>query len=89
MSFINDQELAGKIISCVALGLAPLTTLFARHYSRSVYFAQLLFIVSSLSSTFTPASTSTNTIISSSLHWSTLDFLPEFTSKIDNMCVAG
>ena len=90
MSFINDQELVGKILSIVGLTLAPLTTLFGRHYSRSLYFAQMVYLVGALSTVQSALSTGTlTTTISTNLHWSYLDFLSEFTSKIDNMCMTG
>ena len=48
MSFIEDKELVGKILAIAGLALAPFTTLFARHYSRTLYFAQFLFIMAAL-----------------------------------------
>ena len=90
MSFINDQELVGKILSIAGLTLAPLTTLFGRHYSRSLYFAQFLFAIGALSTIQSALTTGTlNTTISTNLSWSSLDFLPEFTTKINNMCMTG
>ena len=38
----------GNYISIAGLVLAPLTTLFARHYSRTLYFAQFLSILAAL-----------------------------------------
>ena len=84
MSFIGDQELVGKVISLVGLFLAPCTTLLSRHYSRSLYFAQILYALSSAITL-----TGTNTVISSYLSWSHLDFLPEYATKISGFCVTG
>ena len=89
MSFINDQELVGKILAIAGLTLAPLTTLFGRHYSRSLLFAQLIYLVSGLSTVQNLATSSLNTQIGTNLHWSHLDFLPEFTTKINDMCKTG
>ena len=90
MSFINDQELVGKILAIAGLTLAPLTTLFGRHYSRSLYFTQFIFAIGTLSTIQAALTTGTiNTTITTYLHWSYLDFLPEFTTKINNMCVTG
>lgn len=75
MSYLNNQELIGKVLSIIGLSLAPLATLFARHYSRSLYFAQMLFVWSILYNTTGSIS------FSSYLGWSWLGFMPEFTSK--------
>lgn len=75
MSYLSNQELIGKILAIIGLSLAPFTTLFARHYSRSLYFAQMLFTWTTL------YNTSGSVSFSSYLKWSWLDFMPEFTSK--------
>ena len=89
MSFINDHELVGKILSIVGLTLAPLTTLFGRHYSRTLYFAQLISAIGALTTVMSGATTTLNTTISTNLSWSSLEFLPEFTTKVNNMCKTG
>jgi hypothetical protein len=80
MSFIGDQELIGHILSIAALTVAPFATFFGRHYSRSLYFAQFLYVVSLL---FLPG---TNMPFSSYLGYSWLTFMPTFTT---NYCTAG
>lgn len=82
MSFLADQELVGRILSFAGLFLAPFCSLFARHYSRSLYFMQFLYIVNML---FKPSTTTTMTI-SSYLNYSFLDFIPEITS---GFCMTG
>jgi hypothetical protein len=58
-----------------------LTTLFARHYSRTLYFAQFLYGVYLVFNT-----SLTSTPISAYLGYSSLDFMPEFTS---GYCTTG
>lgn len=82
MSFLADQELVGRILSFAGLFLAPFCSLFTRHYSRSLYFMQFLYIVNML---FKP-STATTMTISSYLNYTFLDFIPEMTS---GFCVTG
>lgn len=82
MSFIGDQETVGRALCFAGLALAPLCTLFGRHYSRTLYFAQFL---SACYLVFMTAGLTT-TPISAHLGYSTLDFMPEFTSKY---CTAG
>ena len=60
--------------NAAALALAPFCSLFARHYSRTLYFAQFLFVLAPL---FMTGST---TIISSYLGYSSLDFMGSFTT---------
>lgn len=74
MSFIGDKELVGKILCGVGLALAPMTTLFARHYSRTLYFIQFVFLTTSF------MMMTTEDIVSKHLNWSALDFMDEFTS---------
>lgn len=81
MSFIGDQQTVGRALCIAGLALAPFTTLFARHYSRTLYFAQFL------SAVYLTFNTSlTKTPISAYLGYSSLDFMPEFTSKY---CTSG
>jgi hypothetical protein len=80
MSFLSNQNLAGQIISITALTLAPLTTLLGRHYSRTMYFAQLLYLFSAVFNSNTITNFSTN------LGYSWLSFMPSFTS---NYCTSG
>jgi|JI10StandDraft_1071094.scaffolds.fasta_scaffold962534_2 hypothetical protein len=45
MSYLEQNyEIIGRALAIVGLALAPLTSYFARHYSRSLYFAQMLTI---------------------------------------------
>ena len=74
MSFLSNQSLAGQIISIAALTLAPLTTLLGRHYSRTLYFAQMLFIFS------TVFNSSTDISFSVKLGYTWLSFMPSFTT---------
>jgi len=80
MSFLHNQTLAGQIISITALSLAPFTTLLGRHYSRTIYFAQMLYLFS------TVFNSNTNTNFSTNLGYSWLSFMPSFTTKY---CTAG
>lgn len=80
MSFIEDKELVGSILSFVALGMAPLTTLFARHYSRTLYFIQLIFI------TYSTFMVTSKDIVSPHFKDSWLDFMSSYTT---NFCEAG
>lgn len=81
MSFIGDQETVGRALSLAGLALAPFCTLFARHYSRTLYFAQFLYALYALFTTSTM-----NTPISAHLSYSHLDFMGDFTT---NYCTAG
>ena len=81
MSFIGNQELVGRALCIAGLALAPFCTLFARHYSRTLYFAQFLSAVYLVFNTGVGS-----TPISAYLTYSSLDFMPEFTSKY---CTAG
>ena len=68
MSFIGDQELVGKILSVAGLALAPCTTLFARHYSRTLYFGQFLYVIAVLNTV------NTGSIVSDHLEYTGIDF---------------
>jgi hypothetical protein len=74
MSFLPNQSLAGQIIAVAALTLAPLTTLLGRHYSRTLYFAQLLFLFSAIFNSTTEPNFSSN------LGYTWLTFMPSFTT---------
>lgn len=80
MSILANQALAGQIIAITGLTLAPLTTLLGRHYSRTIYFAQLLYLFSAIFNSTIDSSFSTN------LGYSWLSFMPSFTT---NYCTAG
>lgn len=80
MSFLPNQTLAGQIISITALTLAPLTTLLGRHYSRTMYFAQMLYLFSAI------FNSNATTNFSINLGYSWLSFMPSFTT---NYCTAG
>jgi len=80
MSFLPNQTLAGQILSIVGLSFGPICTLLGRHYSRTLYFAQMLFLFSTLFPTTTDISFSVN------LGYSWLSFMPSFTT---NFCTAG
>jgi len=81
MSFIGDLETVGRALSIAGLVLAPFCTLFARHYSRTLYFAQFLSAVYFVFNTGIGG-----TPISAYLGYSSLEFMPEFTS---GYCTAG
>lgn len=72
MSFIPNQLLAGSILAIAGLALSPLTTFIGHHYSRTLYFAQLLYLFSIIFNTFT---------FSYKLDYSWLFFMPSFTTS--------
>lgn len=74
MSYLHSQELIGKILAITALSLAAPCTLLAKHYSRTLYFAQMLFLFSSVFQTTTDSNFSMN------LNFSWLNFMPSFTN---------
>lgn len=81
MSYINENyEIIGKALAIAGLALAPLTTFFARHYSRSLYFAQLLVIWGLI------FLTSLTPTLSGYLTYSWMSFMPSFTT---NWCTIG
>ena len=75
MSYLHDQELIGKILAITALSLAPPCTLLGRHYSRTLYFAQILFLFSSA------FKTTANSNFSMTLGFSWLSFMPSFITR--------
>ncbi len=87
MSFIPDQAMVGQILSYAGLSISLFTTLLGRHYSRTIYFAQLLFIFSTL---FPDTS---DTTFSLHLGYSWISFMPTFLTsycnKGDYVCTNG
>lgn len=73
MTYLHSQELIGKILAITALSLAAPCTLLGKHYSRTLYFAQMLFLFSSVFQTTTDSNFSMN------LGFSWLNFMPSFT----------
>lgn len=80
MSFLPNQSLTGQILAIAGLTLGSLCTLLGRHYSRTLYFAQMLFLFSAVFPTTTELSFSVN------LGYSWLSFMPSFTT---NYCTVG
>lgn len=80
MSFPPSQTLIGMILAIAGLALAAPCTLLGRHFSRSLFLAQMLYVFSSIYSTTTTASFSSN------LDYSWLSFMPQFTK---NYCSSG
>ena len=80
MSFISNQPMTGQAMCYAALTLSLATTLLGRHYSRSIYFAQLLFIFAAVYPDTTDAAFSLN------LGYSWVSFIPTFLS---NYCTTG
>lgn len=74
MSYINEHyDIIGKALAITGLTLAPLTTFFSRHYSRSLYFAQMLFVWGVI---FLTVTSTTTTTLAISLSYSWLSFMP-------------
>mgnify|MGYP000987294815 FL=1 len=80
MSFPPSQTLIGPILALAGLALAAPCTLLGRHFSRSLFLAQMLYVFSFIFNTSTTASFSSN------LNYSWLSFMPQFTS---NYCSSG
>ncbi len=75
MSYLHNQALIGKILAIAGLSLAAPCTLLGRHYSRTLYFAQILLLFSfSFRNTSDPN-------FSMNLDFSWLSFMPSFTQR--------
>jgi hypothetical protein len=85
MSFIPSQDVIGQALSIAALVLASPSTFLFRTYSRSLDFAQMLYV-------FAAAYSTSTTVFSTNLNYSFLSFMSNFltfcTSE-DYVCTYG